>query len=267
MQELALEAVAAGAAVGGVAGQRVADRGEVGADLVRAPGLQPRLQVALAGRAARAPRNGCGPRARRRRRPPSGGAGARRGRSARRSSRCASRAGRRPAPGRRARPRAPAPPPAAPRGPRRRGRRPAGRWCPCRAGGRSRGAPGPRRRRGCRPARRPASVPSCEGAGWTTRPAGLSTTARASSRWTIAQLRLSHPRAPAPRRAGRSRRAATTPAVIATSARLNGGQEGSSTKSVTSPRRTRSARLPIAPPASSPVATHIPGRAGSRAKR
>ncbi len=47
VQELALEAVAIGAAVGDVAGQGVADRGEVGADLVRAAGLQARLQVAL----------------------------------------------------------------------------------------------------------------------------------------------------------------------------------------------------------------------------
>ena len=47
VEELALEAVARGAAVGRVAGQRVADRGEVGADLVGAAGLQPRLQVGL----------------------------------------------------------------------------------------------------------------------------------------------------------------------------------------------------------------------------
>ena len=38
-------------------------------------------------------------------------------------------------------------------------------------------------------------------------------------------------------------------------------------KSVTASARTRSIRLPIAPPASSPVATHIQGRVGSRAKR
>ena len=55
--------------------------------------------------------------------------------------------------------------------------------------------------------------------------------------------------------------------MIATSARLNGGQERRSTKSVTAPARTRSARLPSAPPASSPTATHIPGRVGLRAKR
>src|ERR1044072_833802 len=48
-QELALEAVLHLAAVGRVAGQRVADRGEVGADLVRAAGLQPGLQVGLGG--------------------------------------------------------------------------------------------------------------------------------------------------------------------------------------------------------------------------
>ena len=47
VQELALEPVAAVAAVGRVAEQRVADRGEVGADLVGAAGLQPRLEVGL----------------------------------------------------------------------------------------------------------------------------------------------------------------------------------------------------------------------------
>jgi len=45
VEELAPQAVALGAAVGDVAGERVADRGEMGADLVRAPGLQPRLEV------------------------------------------------------------------------------------------------------------------------------------------------------------------------------------------------------------------------------
>ena len=49
VEELALEAVLALAAVGGVAGERVADRGEVGADLVRAAGLQARLEVGLGG--------------------------------------------------------------------------------------------------------------------------------------------------------------------------------------------------------------------------
>ena len=49
VQELALEAVALLAAVGRVAGQRVADRGEVGADLVGAAGLQARLEVGLGG--------------------------------------------------------------------------------------------------------------------------------------------------------------------------------------------------------------------------
>ena len=49
VQELALQAVAPRAAVGGVAGQGMPDRGEMGADLVRAPGLQARLQVGLGG--------------------------------------------------------------------------------------------------------------------------------------------------------------------------------------------------------------------------
>ena len=43
VQELALEAVAAGVPVARVAADRMADRREVGADLVRAPGLQPDL--------------------------------------------------------------------------------------------------------------------------------------------------------------------------------------------------------------------------------
>ena len=38
-------------------------------------------------------------------------------------------------------------------------------------------------------------------------------------------------------------------------------------KSVTAPARSRSTRLPSAPPASSPAATHIPGRVGLRARR
>ena len=49
MQELALEAVAAGVAVAGVAGDRMADRGEVGADLVRAAGLEARLDQGVGG--------------------------------------------------------------------------------------------------------------------------------------------------------------------------------------------------------------------------
>ncbi len=38
-------------------------------------------------------------------------------------------------------------------------------------------------------------------------------------------------------------------------------------KSVTESMRMRSARFPNAPPASSPIATHIPGRSALRAKR
>src|SRR5215216_1052047 len=57
----------------------------------------------------------------------------------------------------------------------------------------------------------------------------------------------------------------SAPSVIATSARLNAGHSGGSMKSVTASIRTRSARLPIAPPARSPTASHSPGRVGSSA--
>src|SRR5215213_1800341 len=58
---------------------------------------------------------------------------------------------------------------------------------------------------------------------------------------------------------------ATAPRVIATSATLKAGHSGGSMKSVTASTRTRSARFPSAPPASRPTATHSPGRAGWRA--
>ena len=45
------------------------------------------------------------------------------------------------------------------------GRRPAARRCPCRAGGRSRAAPGPRRRRAARRAPRPGSARDCRAPG------------------------------------------------------------------------------------------------------
>ena len=44
------------------------------------------------------------------------------------------------------------------------------------------------------------------------------------------------------------------------SATLNAGQCGILTKSVTAPIRTRSIRLPAAPPSSSPVGSHTSGR-------
>src|SRR5215207_2925167 len=59
----------------------------------------------------------------------------------------------------------------------------------------------------------------------------------------------------------------SAPRVIATSARLNAGQSGGSMKSVTASSLTRSARLPSAPPVSRPTASHIPGRFGSRANQ
>jgi len=49
VQELALETVAHLAPVGGIAAERVADGGEVGPDLVRAPRLQASLEVGLLG--------------------------------------------------------------------------------------------------------------------------------------------------------------------------------------------------------------------------
>jgi hypothetical protein len=57
------------------------------------------------------------------------------------------------------------------------------------------------------------------------------------------------------------------PTVIDTSARLNGGQpNGSFTKSVTEPCRTRSITLPAAPPSSIPVGSQNSGRVVLRAK-
>ena len=70
-----------------------------------------------------------------------------------------------------------------------------------------------------------------------------------------------------PTKAAPPRTSSSTPRVIETSARLNAGQEPIAMKSVTAPFRIRSARLPIAPPATRPAASHIPGRCGLRAKR
>ena len=62
-------------------------------------------------------------------------------------------------------------------------------------------------------------------------------------------------------RASQDRSSARTPSVIATSARLNAGQHGELTKSVTAPvaRRGRSG-CPSAPPSSSPVGSQPSGR-------
>ena len=254
-------------AVARVAGDRVADRGEVGADLVRAPGLEARLDQRVgrqqlehlevgAGLARAAPAD----------RPPLR-------RPVVAAERRVDRPRARPRPPLdqrqvgRARPRGALISPRAGGAPRRRGRRPSARRCPCRAGGRSPAAPGPRRRRAARRARRPASVPRCAGAGWTTSPAGLSTTARRSSTGRAA-ARGSRRRRPAPARGASAASAiTTTPSVIATSARLNAGHSGGSMKSVTAPSRTRSARLPSAPPASSPTPSHSPGASVSNANQ
>ena len=71
------------------------------------------------------------------------------------------------------------------RTPPRCGRRRAGRRCRGRAGGRFPAAPRPRRPRPA-PTSPCTSVPlACPGDGWTTRPAGLSTTSRCSSSYAI----------------------------------------------------------------------------------
>ena len=148
MQELALDPVAARAAVGVVTEQRVADRREVGADLVGAAGLEARLEVGVAPAAARSPRSGCGPRASPPPRPPSGSAGAIAADRGVDRPRARARAARRRAPGRRRlTSRALIWACERPHRPRRCGRRPSGRTCPCRAGGRCPGRSGPRRRR------------------------------------------------------------------------------------------------------------------------
>ena len=67
------------------------------------------------------------------------------------------------------------------RTPRRSVRRRAGPMCPGRAGGRSRAGPPPPRPRRARPARARACRPRAPAPGWTTTPAGLSTTSRWSS--------------------------------------------------------------------------------------
>ena len=56
----------------------------------------------------------------------------------------------------------------------------------------------------------------------------------------------------------------TAPIVIAMSATLNVGHSGGSMKSVTEPSLIRSIRLPSAPPAMSPAASHRPGLLGLR---
>ena len=59
----------------------------------------------------------------------------------------------------------------------------------------------------------------------------------------------------------------TTPTVIAMSATLNAGHTGGSRKSVTAPSRIRSARLPSAPPLTSPTPSHSHGRWVSKANQ
>ena len=105
MQELALRGRARRGPVVAVARERMADRGEVGPDLVRAAGLEPDAHERVRARGTARPRSGCGPRG-----CPCAStcacARARRGRAARRSSRVRDPGGRQRAPGTRARPRA-----------------------------------------------------------------------------------------------------------------------------------------------------------------
>ena len=64
----------------------------------------------------------------------------------------------------------------------------------------------------------------CEGAGWTTRPAGLSITASVASRWTMPRLRSAIVRRDSPQVADSA--SSATPPVIAMSATLKGGHSG-----------------------------------------
>ena len=179
----------ADAAVGAVADDRVADRGEVDADLVGAPGLQPAAQrgdLRRVGRSCAARGTRCGPGARRRRPPSASGRGGR-GRSGRRSPRRV----RRVAPHQRAVGRArrggPASAATSAAYAAACGRRRAARWCRRRGGGRCPdGAASPTPASSGKRASRPlTSVPSgCPAPGWTTSPAGLSTTITSSSTWT-----------------------------------------------------------------------------------
>ena len=102
VQELALEAQRPGRAVLGVAGDRVADRPQVRADLVRAAGLQAHAQQRRRAAAPARSRSASPPRAARRCRSTSACARAGRGRAARRSCRCARAGGPRRARGTRA---------------------------------------------------------------------------------------------------------------------------------------------------------------------
>ena len=156
------------------------------------------------------------------------------------------------------------------------GRRRAGRRCPCRAGGRSPGEPGPHRRRAGRRAPRRASARVCRAPDGRAarracrRPPGARPPRRRAA------PRSAHPDAGRPavyrpsgrgasaRRTRRSRRGSRPRAVISTSARLKAGQGRRSTKSVTAPSRIRSIRLPTAPPASRPIGSQSPGRLGAR---
>ena len=282
MQELAVEAVAAGVPVARVAGDRVADRREVGADLVRAPGLEPGLHQGVGRAASRARGSGCAPRARRAHAPPDAPGRGGRGRAGRRSSRCASAAGPRSARGTCA--------------PRSRSLiiadEPAMRLVVAgdehQAGGvlvepvddprpvglpaaeqlaervDERRSPVPARRVNDQPGglvddrqplvgdRRPAAARSRQRPQTSASPHG-SPAAATPSGSTIPRRRSAR---------GRRRRA-----VIATSATLNAGHSGGSMKSVTAPSRIRSTRLPSAPPASRPTPSHSRGPRGSMANQ
>ena len=161
------------------------------------------------------------------------------------------------------------------------GRRRAAPTCRDRAGGRCPDARGRRRRRAGRRAPRRATAPGCRALRCTSRPAGLSMTARCSSlqatsgrsssltriprRFRPAR-RSPAARNPARRRTRTSRSRITTPRVISTSARLNAGHGPMSTKSVTAPSWIRSIRFPTAPPASRPIGSQRPRRSDAARK-
>ena len=168
------------------------------------------------------------------------------------------------------------------RGARAPGARRRPRACRRRAGARPRRRPRTARRRASARRRRPRarrrstrSPPRSRGA-WAARAPSTSTRPavdqplRARRASPAAPARKASSRSPGvlrrrvaarmARRARGRRAARARRSVIAMSATLNAGQRGSLMKSVTAPSRTRSMRLPSAPPSSSPVGSQTSGR-------
>ncbi len=117
---------------------------------------------------------------------------------------------------------------------------------------------------------RRASPPCATGAEWTTSPGGLLDHGQ-----VVVEVDDQAVRSPSvPSSARRRSAAGGRPTTIATSARLKVGHSGRSMKSVTAPSRTRSARFPSAPPIRSAAGTQTSqplrdrgtrGRPGTRA--